>query len=1121
MKKYFSFIVLTLVALGASAQTFNALKYQAIARNADGGIITNRDISLKFELVDLQNDQVLYSELHQVEGNSTGLINLDIGLGEPLFNRFDQVAWEQKNIGIRTYIDLEGNYEFDLLGTETLRSVPYAMHAQTADRVIEGVDGTENFNNDAPFWHTYGNDRTDPDVNFLGTRDAQDLVLRTSNIERVRLTSTGELVVLNYSWFLHIEAEYIDVDHIQIGSLAHILDQLQVDGNAQFDSEVSVDGHTDLQTLEVQGTAVLKNDLNVFGNTTFDQNVQINDQLTVDGLSHFKNNVEINLNANIRQGLDVAGQTRTGSALVESDLNVQGMGVFQDDIQISQDAHIGNDLNVQNQLMTHELNVSGESRFNDKVQMDQDLLIRSNLQVDGNTNMQNTTIGSEMTVSGPGLFEGDLTINNDVEIGNDLQVGNQLNANELLVDHIVSQDLHVEGNGLIDGNLSIGHDVLAKNITTGKDLTIGGEGSFTSNVSIGNDLHVAGEGEVNGNLTIADDLIAKKITANEDLNVEGTGSFSGDVSVGNNLHVSNQLSTNQLNAQEFITQSLRVEGDGLMGGDLIVENDISTKNISTSENLNVQNDAFVDHDLKVDGKSKFSGKIAVGSANFSGDEMISIKGSNESHIMMLENTNSDEGDGIAIKLGRSTTSRKNHFLSFISGDDYLAGRIEGYDIATDFTDFPMPSQEAWEELGCLYLNVMEITNPVLLATKGVWDLGIVPLWNDVAEIPELTIDKGAIFEGIDFPNIEVERSEIASWNWGSIGISKGDLFDETIAGVEFKVPESNYHIWNPPAVHIPSSDINLASLPDVPELPTNDFNILPKFDFSSHFGELEHIPNLTEMIPGCPDRQLEFFPNPNLDIVNTYPKIYDYSFYLSEFLQANNATTLIPGGFKPQDFGIAFAKWGITTAAKHQGVTYGSEGADYAEWLPKSDSEEEMMYGQIVGVKNGEISLNTDDADQIMSISLAPAVVGNLPLEEEKEKYEMVGFMGQVPIWVIGGCKSGDYIIPTGHHDGYGKAIAAEDLKVEHMSQILGRALEDSKTGIIDLVNTIIGVKTNEWAQIFRQQEDRIVQLEEQVQSLSTIARQVRELQTQMTKVHSSNSRTLPADNQGYSASTR
>ncbi len=42
-------------------------------------------------------------------------------------------------------------------------------------------------------WALTGNSGTDPTVNFLGTRDAQPLVIRTDNTERVRITETGDV----------------------------------------------------------------------------------------------------------------------------------------------------------------------------------------------------------------------------------------------------------------------------------------------------------------------------------------------------------------------------------------------------------------------------------------------------------------------------------------------------------------------------------------------------------------------------------------------------------------------------------------------------------------------------------------------------------------------------------------------------------------------------------------------------------------------------------------------------------------------------------------------------------------------------------------------------------------
>lgn len=44
-----------------------------------------------------------------------------------------------------------------------------------------------------PFWKTLGNSATNPTNNFLGTIDAQDLVIRTTNLERMRVLSGGNI----------------------------------------------------------------------------------------------------------------------------------------------------------------------------------------------------------------------------------------------------------------------------------------------------------------------------------------------------------------------------------------------------------------------------------------------------------------------------------------------------------------------------------------------------------------------------------------------------------------------------------------------------------------------------------------------------------------------------------------------------------------------------------------------------------------------------------------------------------------------------------------------------------------------------------------------------------------
>jgi hypothetical protein len=119
-----------------------------------------------------------------------------------------------------------------------------------------------------------------------------------------------------------------------------------------------------------------------------------------------------------------------------------------------------------------------------------------------------------------------------------------------------------------------------------------------------------------------------------------------------------------------------------------------------------------------------------------------------------------------------------------------------------------------------------------------------------------------------------------------------------------------------------------------------------------------------------------------------------------------------------------------------------------------------------VGVRNGEISLNTEEADHLLVISEAPAVLGNVPSPERLDLFEKVAFMGQVPVKVIGDVQAGDYIIPSGKNDGLALAVAPEDLPTDQFDHIIGTAWE-TKTGqeqAMHRVNISIGLNRNDLA---------------------------------------------------------
>lgn len=144
------------------------------------------------------------------------------------------------------------------------------------------------------------------------------------------------------------------------------------------------------------------------------------------------------------------------------------------------------------------------------------------------------------------------------------------------------------------------------------------------------------------------------------------------------------------------------------------------------------------------------------------------------------------------------------------------------------------------------------------------------------------------------------------------------------------------------------------------------------------------------------------------------------------------------------------------------GVTYESGAGDYAEWLERKKGERDMHYGEIVGVKAGQISLTTTDVDHFMVISTRPIVLGNAPQPAKQATFEKVAFMGQVPVKVVGAVAIGDYIIPSGNNDGLGIAIHPAEMKLGDYSRIVGVAWEAAKDAPLNYVNVAIGINTND-----------------------------------------------------------
>ena len=197
-------------------------------------------------------------------------------------------------------------------------------------------------------------------------------------------------------------------------------------GAADFNSDVDIDGRTELDTTNISET------LNVVGISTFGSDIDINASIDVDGLSEldelnvsgiatFASDLDINASVDISNDLNVAGVSTFGSDLdinasvdISNNLNVTGIATFSSDINI--DASI--DIDGLTEL--DELNVSGLSTFasnvdiNASVDISDDLVVNGTLQSVGVTTLASS---GGITTTGGSLF-----VNNNLTVGQNLKV---------------------------------------------------------------------------------------------------------------------------------------------------------------------------------------------------------------------------------------------------------------------------------------------------------------------------------------------------------------------------------------------------------------------------------------------------------------------------------------------------------------------------------------------------------------------------------------------------------------------------------------------------------------------------------------------------------------------------
>lgn len=138
MRKLIAFIGTLLITLSLQGQAPTSFKYQSVLRDSRGNFKANCSVNIRIDIVQGSvSGASVFSENHSVTTDGFGLINLEIGNGIPSKNTLSAISWGTDTYFIKIFVDgIE-------MGTSQLLSVPYALHSQTAEKLVGGITETD------------------------------------------------------------------------------------------------------------------------------------------------------------------------------------------------------------------------------------------------------------------------------------------------------------------------------------------------------------------------------------------------------------------------------------------------------------------------------------------------------------------------------------------------------------------------------------------------------------------------------------------------------------------------------------------------------------------------------------------------------------------------------------------------------------------------------------------------------------------------------------------------------------------------------------------------------------------------------------------------------------------
>jgi hypothetical protein len=144
MRNIYTLVIALILTINSWAQAPQKMSYQAVIRNTSNALITSSPVGMQISILQgSTTGSVVYAETQTTNTNANGLVSLEIGNGTVVTGTFAAINWANGPYFIKTETDPTGGTAYTISGTSELLSVPYALHAKTAEGITGGINETD------------------------------------------------------------------------------------------------------------------------------------------------------------------------------------------------------------------------------------------------------------------------------------------------------------------------------------------------------------------------------------------------------------------------------------------------------------------------------------------------------------------------------------------------------------------------------------------------------------------------------------------------------------------------------------------------------------------------------------------------------------------------------------------------------------------------------------------------------------------------------------------------------------------------------------------------------------------------------------------------------------------